>query len=126
MAVLALSGHSIAMLLGSALLPAAKAEAAALPTFVEICTPQGVVLRPLEPLGDQHSDDLPHPLPDSDSLVWNDCPICSAFGQQVAGLPSGILIGSGGSALQPPILRSREGVQRSAARLPQTRAPPAR
>ena len=122
--MLALSGHSLAVLLGSALLPAAKAKAAALPAFMEICTPQGIVLRPFESLNEAQNSDSPPQRPDSGGMAWDDCPICSAFGQQLAGLPAGILIGSSGTALQPPVLRSRVTGHRSATRLPETRAPP--
>lgn len=110
------------MLLGAALLPAAKAEAAALPDFTEICTPQGIVLRTFGHPTAAQKEEIPDP--DSGSPGWESCPICSAFGQHSLGMPTDLaLIGRGGGPDQPirlPLTLARgQDIQ-----LPQTRAPP--
>lgn len=122
LAILALMGHGLAMVLAGALAPAAPAQAATseFPASMPICTAHGVVLMTVDAaersLAGGDGDD-------PDSGAWQDCPICSAFAQQSLGLPSGVEIGS--DARQAPILLAPQAViAGTVVALPRSRAPP--
>lgn len=120
-AVVALLGHGLAMLLGAALMPTSKAEAAGLPDFIEICTPRGIVLQPFNQAADSAGET---PEPDSGHRDWEDCPICTAFGQLSLGMPGDLaVIGRDGAPLQPAV-RPAALAQGLDVALPQSRAPP--
>ena len=122
LAILALMGHGLAMVLAGALAPAGPAQAATseLPASMPICTAHGIVLMAFDEAerslagGDEDGPD---------SGAWQDCPICSAFAQQGLGLPSGVEIGSG--AAQALVLPAPQAViAGTVVALPRSRAPP--
>ena len=122
LAILALMGHGLTMVLAGALAPAGQAQAATsgLPALMPVCTAHGVILMAFDEaersLGSGDGDG-------HDSGAWQDCPICSAFAQQSFGLPSDVEIGRG--ATQEPILLAPQTViAGSVVALPRSRAPP--
>ena len=106
------------MLLGSALLPGAKADAAALPAFMEICTPQGIVLKAF---GDPAEDS---PGPEPGDRGWQDCPLCSASEQGGLGLPAGLAVIGPAGAVDQAVAAAHSIAERRHHKRPQTRAPP--
>ena len=121
-AALGLLAHGLAMLVGAALMPAGKAEAAALPGFMEICTPQGIVLRAFPDASAPPAGESPPP--DSGGHQVQECPVCSAFSQNAAGMPACLALIDQSGVQEPPLWLSYSLVQVERAQRPQTRAPP--
>ncbi len=90
LAVVALCGHGLAMLVTGALLPHAQAHASDSALFIELCTAEGVVLVRVEQGVEQEADPGAGDSPDGHGghPNWHDCPICTVFLQQVLVAPA--------------------------------------
>jgi len=91
LAILALCGHGLAMLVAGALLPAAQARASDSPLTIELCTAEGVVLVRVDQGVEQGAAPGAGERPEGhghDGQTWHDCPICTVFLQQALAAPA--------------------------------------
>ena len=93
LAIVALCGHGLAMLLADALLSTAEARPHETPLTIELCTAEGVVLVQL-PQGTQADHSTAPGAEDTPgghgSGTWHDCPICTVFLQQSLVAPASL------------------------------------
>lgn len=109
------------MLLAVVLTP--SAHASALPAFMEICTPQGIVYLPFDqPL----HPDAPQDRKTQDLGGSVDgCPVCTAFGQLNGTTPpAAVTLSVLCERSDPTLTRRAAPPQGHLAQLPQSRAPP--